>query len=294
VHQERSRTDAPTAGGFGLEWSTFRQDSSSLTAAERAAMFDTYFRIFPWDALPPASIGMDVGCGSGRWATLVAPRVGQLHLVDASADALAVARANLSDRANVTFHLASVSELPVADASLDFAYSLGVLHHVPDTAGALRSIARKLKEGAPFLVYLYYAFDNRPAWYRWLWRASEQVRAVVSRLPPSLRYLASQIIAATVYWPLARLAALLNAMGIMPRAAPLAWYKDRSFYVMRTDAYDRFCTILEQRFTKAQIEAMLREAGFENVIFSDREPCWCAVATRVPTTPQRGTGSSEA
>jgi hypothetical protein len=61
---------------------------------------------------------------------------------------------------------------------------------------------------------------------------------------------------------------------------PLSAYRDRSFYVMRTDAYDRFCTPLEQRFTRAEIEAMLTEAGFRNIRFSERAPYWCAVAER--------------
>ncbi len=89
-----------------------------------------------------------------RVALLAAERVGHVHLLDASAPALSVAKQNLAGVGNVTFHLGSVSEIPLPDESLDFAYSLGVLHHVPDTLGALQHIASKLKPGAPFLVYL--------------------------------------------------------------------------------------------------------------------------------------------
>jgi hypothetical protein len=49
---------------------------------------------------------------------------------------------------------------------------------------------------------------------------------------------------------------------------------------MRTDAYDRFCTRLEKRFTRPEIEAMLKRAGFVDVRFSDREPFWCAVGIK--------------
>src|SRR5450631_1222825 len=174
-------TDQATVEGFGREWTTFTQSASELAAEDRRAMFESYFSIFPWDALPPNSIGADIGCGSGRWAYLVAPRVGHLHAADVAADALEVARRNLAGLNNVSFHQASVSALPFADGSLDFAYSLGVLHHVPDTASALRDIAAKLKPGAPFLVYLYYAFDNRPAAYRMLWRISNWGRLILSR-----------------------------------------------------------------------------------------------------------------
>jgi ubiquinone/menaquinone biosynthesis C-methylase UbiE len=211
---------------------------------------------------------------------LVAPRVGHLHAVDPSAEALDVARTNLAAFGNVSLHLASVADLPVADGSLDFAYALGVLHHVPDTAGAIRSIARKLKPGAPLLVYLYYSFDNRSAWYRSLWRTSDAVRKVISRSGSGLQYVLTSIIAAAVYWPLARGAAVLAHLGCLPKAWPLAFYRDRSFYVMRTDAYDRFCTRLERRFTRADIDALLRSAGFTDITFSECMPFWCAVGIK--------------
>ena len=276
----RRNIHAATVAGFGREWSVFQQRSLDLSPDERQVMFDNYFHIFPWAPLPRHSVGMDIGCGSGRWSVLVAPRVGHMHLVDASEDAIAVAKSNLAGAPNVSFHTASVADLPVADASLDFAYAIGVLHHVPDTQGAMVSVARKLKPGAPFLVYLYYAFDNRPAWYRAIWRVSNLLRTVLSRSPNAIRYVASQLIAALVYWPLARTAALLEKIGLMPQSLPLSFYRQRSFYVMRTDAYDRFCTPLEKRFTREEIKDILTAAGFENIVFSDAVPFWCAVGTR--------------
>ncbi len=276
-----NNVDPKVARGFGEEWSTFRQDEDHLSAQQRREIFDDYFRIFPWQMLPVGGgAGADIGCGTGRWSMLVAPRVGHLHLLDASSEALAVARQNLQRAGNVSFHAASVAHMPFADASLDFAYSLGVLHHVPDTPAAIEAIAAKLKPGAPFLVYLYYALDNRPAWYRALWRLSNFGRLIVSRLPHPLRFGVSQAIAALVYWPLARLSTLLSQRGRASRSLPLSYYADKSFYVMRTDAYDRFCTRLEKRFTRAQIEAMLQRAGFVDIRFSDREPFWCAVGIK--------------
>jgi ubiquinone/menaquinone biosynthesis C-methylase UbiE len=277
----RHNLDLKVTRGFGEEWSTFRQDEDHLSQQQRRQIFDDYFRIFPWHLLPPGGgVGIDVGCGSGRWAVLVAPRVAHLHLVDASAAALDVARRNLHFAQNISYHENSVAEMPLPANSLDFAYSLGVLHHVPDTQAALDAIAGKLKPGAPFLVYLYYAFDNRPAWYRLLWRISNLARLVISRLPHILQLFVSQIIAAVVYWPLARIAHFLSQRRLSPPSLPLAYYADKSFYVMRTDAYDRLCTRLEKRFTRGDIEAMLDRAGFADIRFSDNEPFWCAVGIR--------------
>lgn len=270
--------DKYTVDGFGLEWAAF--DQSELSDAERLFMFEKYFRIFPWTQLPAAAVGADIGCGSGRWASVVAPRVGTLHCVDPSGKALSVAQRNLARLGNVQFHQATVDAMPFPDASLDFAYSLGVLHHVPDTAAAIRSVAAKLKPRAPFLVYLYYAFDNRPAWYRFLWRVSDWIRRVVARMPFRMRYVFSQIVAVTVYWPLARAGHVLERLGHLPQSWPLAFYKDTTFYTMRTDALDRFGTRLEHRFTKAQITVMLQAAGFVEIRFSETTPFWCAAAVR--------------
>src|SRR5258708_4412745 len=272
--------DPNVAAGFGHEWSTFRQSEGELSTVDREAIFQSYFAILPWNELRPDPVGIDVGCGSGRWSVMVAPKVGHLHLLDASEDALDVARQNLAGAANVSFHLASVGNIPLEDNSLDFAFSLGVLHHVPDTAAAIRAVAAKLKVGAPFLIYLYYALDNRPWWYRAIWQFSNFLRVIISSLPPTARLIISQIIAVVVYWPLARLAAIVERAGFSPSAIPLESYRDRKFYAMRTDAYDRFCTRLEQRFTRRQIEEMLTKAGFEGIRFSDTVPYWCAVGKK--------------
>ena len=270
--------DEDVVAGFGDEWERF--DQQALSDNDQAQIFSDYFRIFPWERLPLGAVGADIGCGSGRWAKTVEQRVMTLHCVDASAKALGVARQNLAGIENVAFHLASVDSLPFSDNSLDFAYSLGVLHHVPDTAAAINSIAAKLKPGAPFLVYLYYAFDNRPSWFRLLWKTSEGIRNTVSRLPFPLRYLASQVLALGVYWPLARVARVLEWRGCLPESWPLSYYRDKAFYVMRTDALNRFGTRLEQRFTREEIRQMLESAGLSDVHFSDHAPYWCAVGIK--------------
>ena len=277
VTQNPNNLDPEVVRGFGEEWSHY--DQTALTGADYEGQFRSYFHIFPWEQLPPNPEGFDLGCGSGRWARGVAPRVGTLHCIDPS-DALEVAKRALRDQKNCVFHRAGVSDMPLADSSMDFGYSLGVLHHVPDTAAGLRDCVKKLKQGAPFLVYLYYAFDNQPRWYRWVWKTSEVGRLSISRLPRMLRVGITEVIAATVYWPLARTAKVLEKLRVPVKAFPLSIYRDRTYYSMRTDALDRFGTRLEQRFTRAQIEKMMRDAGLKDIRFSDTAPYWCAVGVR--------------
>lgn len=255
----KENIDADVIDGFGDEWSRF--DQSDLNTQDQLDIFNDYFSIFPWDKLPENSEGFDLGCGSGRWAKLVALKVGQLHCIDASKEALGVAKKNLANNNNCQFHLASVGSIPLPDESADFAYSLGVLHHIPDTSAGIKACVSKLKRGAPFLLYLYYAFDNKPAWFRMIWRLSEMVRFTISHMPFPLRYLSSQLIALFVYLPLARFGSVMELFGFNVDLFPLSYYRKKSFYVMRTDALDRFGTRLEQRFTKEQILKMMEDAG---------------------------------
>lgn len=173
-----------------------------------------------------------------------------------------------------------VDDIPLDDNSMDFGYSLGVLHHVPDTALGIKMCVNKLKSGAPFLLYLYYALDNKPLWFRSIWKVSDLLRRGISILPTPLKYLASQVIALTVYFPLARLSKILEKLGFDVSNIPLSFYRDKSLYTLRTDALDRFGTRLEQRFTKKQIEQMMIDAGLEKIKFRDDEPYWCAIGYR--------------
>jgi SAM-dependent methyltransferase len=270
--------DLHTVRDFGHEWTRF--DQTGLPGEQAQSLFDQYFQIFPWSSLPSDAVGFDLGCGSGRWAKLVAPRVGTLHCIDASAEALGVAKRNLAELQNARFHHASVAKIPLADSSMDFGYSLGVLHHVPDTAAGMRSCVAKLKRGAPFLVYLYYAFDNRPGWFRAIWRTSDLARRMISRMPKRAKAIVTELIAIGVYFPLARTAALLETVGMNVGEFPLSYYRGRPFYTMRSDALDRFGTRLEQRFTAKQVSQMMVDAGLESVVLSDSVPFWCAVGTK--------------
>jgi ubiquinone/menaquinone biosynthesis C-methylase UbiE len=264
--------------GFGEEWSTF--DQTKLSDIELQEFFNKYFSLLDWSSIADQSLVMDVGCGSGRWAKLVAPLVGNLHLVDPSEQALAVARRNLNGIDNCTFFNVPTQDLPGLDASYDLIYSLGVLHHIPDTQEAIIDCVRKLKSGAPFLVYLYYRFDNRSLWFRVLWKISDVGRRLLSGLPFFIKKRLTDFIAFSVYLPLARLSKVLSALGRSTSSVPLSFYKDSSFYTMRTDALDRFGTRLEHRFTKLEIERMLTTAGLTNIQFRESEPFWCAIGYR--------------
>ena len=273
----KKNLDNATVKSFGDEWARF--DQSDLSDAEASQIFNDYFSVFPWERLPANASGFDMGCGTGRWARLMAARVGHLHCIDPST-ALEVARNALAHHVNVSFYTASVDDHILLSDSQDFGYSLGVLHHVPDTAMAIKSCVSMLKSGAPFQLYLYYAFDNRSNLFRFIWRCTDLLRRGICRLPANSKHLITDLLAALLYWPLARLAWIAERLGLEVDAVPLAYYRNHSFYTMRTDSRDRFGTPLEQRFSRAQITEMMEAAGLHNISFSDRAPYWCAVGIK--------------
>ena len=269
--EQGSNIDPETVRGFGDEWSTFTQ--AQMADEERLALFNGYFSLIDWTRRP--KYAMDFGCGSGRWSVMVAPRVDRLVAIDASPAALKVARTNIQ-AANVTFQQATPDTLSMPDGQFDLIFSLGVLHHLPDTTGAIRSLCRKLCSDGTLLLYLYYAFDNRPPWFRTLWKITDVGRWAICRLPFPLRYALSQVIAVVVYLPLARTSKYFP----VPDSWPLKSYADRSFYVMRTDALDRFGTRLEKRFTRQQITEMLESCGLCEIRFSEIGPPWVCAARK--------------
>jgi SAM-dependent methyltransferase len=161
-------------------------------------------------------------------------------------------------------------------ASLDLAMSLGVLHHIPDTALAIKDVSRSIKPGGVFLCYLYYNLENKPAYYRLIFRGVNLVRQIISSLPQPVRRLSATIIAALVYLPWARLSKLLRKLGRNTSNLPLHHYANMPFVMLANDALDRFGTSLEQRFSKTEITEMLRDADFDltTLKFSEIEPFW--------------------
>ena len=108
-------------------------------------------------------------------------------------------------------------------------------------------IAKNLKKGN-LLIYLYYNLDNKPLYYKFVWKLSELVRAIVSKLPLKIKYYVYNLIAVFIYYPLALLAKSMKFLRFRHELIPLGQYHDKSFYVMRTDALDRFGTKFEKDF----------------------------------------------
>jgi SAM-dependent methyltransferase len=218
----------------------------------------------------------DFGAGSGRWAHFFLKQARELWLVEPGSESFAVLTERFAQDSRVRLLNQTVSENDIPNEALDLSVSLGVLHHIPDTLEGIKAIYEKTKPGGYFLCYLYYAMENKPTIYRALWKISNVLRTSISSLPYALRRFVCEVIAAVAYFPLAKLSKLVEALGISSKNIPLHHYRDMTFYVMRNDAYDRFGTSLEQRFTKSEISDFIAKSGFDlaTLTFSDSEPFW--------------------
>ncbi len=275
--------DEATIASSGDEWERF----GDFDPAELERIGEEYFDVLPEDAFGPDVVALDLGCGSGRWSRYLSGRVGWIDAIDPS-DAIFHAARRHRGVEGVRWSQADVDHIPFAPGTFDLIVCLGVLHHVPDTAEALKKAVERLKPGGCFLLYLYYALDGRGALFRLLFRGSGLIRRVVSQLPIRPKQWVCDALAVGVYLPLrqvARVARRVDAEGRWWERLPLSYYHDKSMTVMRNDALDRFGTPLEQRFTKGQVEEMMRAAGLTEIRFSPTPPFWHAAGRRAEATP---------
>lgn len=270
--------DEKVVEDFGKEWKTYTQENKSRKLDQA---FQQYFNLLPNKFLTTHSIGFDAGCGSGRWAKYIAPKVKHLYCFDPSNEAIDVARRNLSNLKNCSFECASINSSSIEENSMDFGYCLGVLHHLPDTKKALKSCVSKLKKGKPLLIYIYYSFDNKPSWYKLIWQITDINRKIISKLPFFLKLFLTKLIAFFIYFPLARIALILEKFRFDVSNFPLSDYRRKSFYLMFTDSLDRFGTKLEKRFSKKEINQMMKECGLQNIKFSESMPHWVAIGYKL-------------
>jgi len=278
VFPVKDNIDLETVESFGEEWSTFH----TFNEAEIFNAGDNYFDLVSPDILNKSANVLDVGCGTGRWSYYVADKVDFVECIDPSKSVLAAAKL-LKNKSNTRITQASVDNIPFADNSFDFVFSLGVLHHVPDTKEAIKKCMQKVKHSGHILLYLYYSLENRGIAFKILFYLSNSIRWVVSKFPSKLKIGICNLLAVLFYLPFVAFAKMLLFVGVSERIVckiPLSWYVDKSFHIIRNDSLDRFGTPLEQRFSKQQITDMLEYAGCKNIVFADNAPYWRVFAQK--------------
>ena len=269
--------DVETVKAFGDEWTKFDKfDDKDITDIAGTHYFD----IINLNSLKNKNV-LDVGCGTGRWSKFISKYAGTVDAIDPSiaVDSAAYLLQNVD---NVRLSKAPADHLPFADNVFDLVFSLGVLHHIPDTKLAMKHCVSKVKKGGIFLVYLYYKLDNRGVAFRSIFKLSNVLRRGISSMPSPIKNSVCDILSVLVYLPFIGMSKGFKSIGLnkVSQSIPLHFYVGKSFHIIRNDTRDRFGTPLEQRFSKQEITEMMKEVGLTNIVFSENEPYWHAVGTK--------------
>lgn len=119
--------------------------------------------------LPREATVLDVGCGSGWAARLMAEQASAGHVIgiDVSDEMVRVAREQSSKVANVEFQVASAETLPFPDNTFSHAFSMESLYYYADIGKAVSEIGRVLKPNGLFVTVVDLYKENPPT-HQWI------------------------------------------------------------------------------------------------------------------------------
>jgi SAM-dependent methyltransferase len=206
---------AATAENFGWQWQHFVQ-SDELYADQFlgwiAPVRPEFFQ---------GKVVLEGGCGKGRHTQLAASWGARDVIGVDLSDAVETAFAATRKLKNAHIVQADIYHLPFARA-FDFAFSVGVLHHLPDPRAGFRSLATHVKNGGHLSAWVYGAENNEwitrfvdPLRERFSSRMDRRALLHLSKAPATLVYLATKL----VYGP-------LNRSGGGSRLARHLFYND--------------------------------------------------------------------
>lgn len=269
--------DEEVVRSFGEEWLKFQYFSDEMINVCAAEYFD----IVTNNIVNKNTYMLDIGCGTGRWTKYLSSRAGFIEAIDPS-DAIFAADNLLGTIPNIRLAKASIETIPFNDETFDFIMSIGVLHHTPDPAKSMIDCVKKVKQGGYFYCYLYHNLESKTWFSRLLFQMGELVRKIVCRFPMKLKALTCDILAVVIYMPLLLWVKILMAAGLKKLALkmPLAAYHNKSFFIIRNDSLDKFGTKLENRYSKSEVEEMMKRAGLTDIVISDGTPYYHAIGKK--------------
>jgi SAM-dependent methyltransferase len=266
-------TTARTLSSFGYEWTTFDE-----VRDEDESFATIYFKDVDLVGCAGA-IGLDAGCGKGRFTRVLGRHLKTVVALDGSA-AVEAAVDNLREFDNVSVVRADLRLPLFADESFDFVMSLGVLHHLDDPREGFMHLVGYLAPGGQLLVYLYSRPESRSARAVAL-AAATIVRRLTVHLPHSILRVLAAPIAALLYVGMVlpgRLGERLHALSRLS-GLPMSTYRDKPFRSLVLDTFDRLSAPVEHRYIWSELAPWFADAGL--VVDAARdETGWFVLAHR--------------
>lgn len=210
-----------TAGSFGWSWQQFAQDDEKYgqqlldwIAPVRAEFFT-------------GKIVLEGGCGKGRHTRRIAGwGARDIVAVDLS-EAVEVAFAATRGIENAHVIQADIFRLPLRRV-FDYAFSVGVLHHLPNPREGFKSLVSRIRPGGQMSAWIYGAENNE-----WIVRFVNPVRNVTSRMSRRLLYHAAKLPAAAMYLATKLIYRPLNRSSAGAKLARHLFYNDYLNYISR-------------------------------------------------------------
>ena len=269
---------ARTASAFGWEWQEFHRLHDD--ARTREQFLDWIAPIEP--RFFEGKVVLDAGCGMGRFARMSALFGAKDVLAMDLSDAVLAAARNVADLPNVHVVQADLYRLPLprrpGAAVVDLAYSIGVLHHLPDPEGGFRQLVDKLRPGGTISAWVYGRENNG-----WIVHAVNPIReAFSSRLPRRVLYALSFLLTLglevpllALYRPTHRIAPLGPVNRLLPYRAYLNWLSGFGFRHNHHVVFDHLVAPTAFYLRREEFASWFERLGLTDVRLSARnENSW--------------------
>ena len=203
------------------------------------------------------------GCGKGRHTDLVA-RFGAKTVVaiDLGESAL-IAFRNTRQLPNAHVVIGDLMHPPVRPV-FDLAFSVGVLHHLPDPGAAAASVATVVRDGGR-IVYWVYGLENN----EWITRFVDPVRKTVTSKIPYAPLRALSAIPAVGIWAAIKLLYAPGPDGKGPAYLPYGQYFSSMFSFpfdeVHSIVFDQLVTPVASYLPRHQVESWFRGERFRDV-----------------------------
>lgn len=180
-----------TAENFGAQWQVF----DHVAAHHRQQFLDWIAPVTP--EFVRGRVVLEGGCGKGRH-TRLAGEWGAREVIGIDfSEAVEAAWRNTRDLPNVHIVQADIFRLPVKPV-IDYAFSVGVLHHLPDPRRGFASLVSRVRPGGAISAWVYGRENNG-----WIVRLVNPLRErLTAKLSPRVLYVVSMIITLGMMLPL--------------------------------------------------------------------------------------------